>query len=98
MMIPVGIFVMLCWTVVYVELYRLTKSVWSSVVFHAVEDAVPTLLVVQGYLIFTQTGAFLFDPALGGFVAALLFLGRGLKLRSIRIKKESNMSKPHLPN
>jgi membrane protease YdiL (CAAX protease family) len=93
MMIPVGVFVMVCWTVVYVELYRLTKSVWPCVVFHAVEDAVPTLLVVQGYLTFTQTGAFLFDPALGGIVAALLFLGIGLVLRAIRIKKESPIAK-----
>lgn len=89
-MLLTGCVLMVCWTVMYVELYRLTKSVWSCVVMHALEDAVPTLLVtVSGIITFTKNGDFWLNPT-SGIITTLLFLGIGLVLRSIRMKRDRN--------
>ncbi|MFT3985724.1 MAG: CPBP family intramembrane metalloprotease, partial [Lachnospiraceae bacterium] len=53
-MVLSGCILMLCWTVMYVEVYRLTKSVWPCVLMHAIEDGIPTVLVTTGgFLTFT---------------------------------------------
>lgn len=91
-MLLIGCALMVCWTVMYVEIFRLTKSVWPCVLMHAVEDAFPTVLVtISGIITFTKNGDFWLNPV-SGVVATILFLGIGLVLRSIRIKKE------HTPN
>ncbi|OCA92097.1 CPBP family glutamic-type intramembrane protease [Pseudobacillus wudalianchiensis] len=83
-----GCVLMLCWTVMYVEIYRLTKSVWPCVLMHAVEDAFPTVLVtISGVITFTKSGDVWLNP-ISGVVATILFLGIGLLLRWIRIEKE----------
>ncbi|KMY55867.1 CAAX protease [Bacillus sp. FJAT-27231] len=85
-----GCVLMLCWTVMYVEIYRLTKSVWPCVLMHAIEDAFPTVLVtISGVITFTKSGDFWLNP-ISGVAATILFLGIGLLLRSIRIEKERN--------
>lgn len=87
-MLLLGCVLMVCWTVMYVEIFRLTKSVWPCVLMHAVEDAFPTVLVtISGIITFTKNGDFWLNP-ISGVVATILFLGIGLVLRSIRIKKE----------
>lgn len=76
---------MLCWTVMYVEIYRLTKSVWSCVLMHAIEDAIPTVLVFTGgYITFTKGSDIWLNP-INGLAANILFLTIGLLLRKIRI-------------
>ena len=79
---------MLCWNVMYVELYRLSKSIWVCVLMHAVEDALPTLLVIEGYVVFTQHGSLVFDPTTG-IIATLLFLAVGFALRKVRKNTDS---------
>jgi hypothetical protein len=82
----IAILTMVCWSVMFVELYRLTKSVWPGVIMHVVEDALPTLLVIEGYLVFTKTGDILFNPTTG-IITTILFLGVGFAFRTIRIKR-----------
>lgn len=83
-----GCVLMVCWTIMYVEIFRLTKSVWPCVLMHAIEDAFPTVLVtISGVITFTKNGDFWLNPV-SGVAATILFLGIGLFLRSIRIKKE----------
>jgi len=78
-----------CWSVMYVEIYRLTKSVWPCVLMHAVEDAFPTVLVATGaFITFTEIGDLWLNP-ISGIVATNLFLGIGFLLRSIRIKQDN---------
>ncbi|MBE5107443.1 CPBP family intramembrane metalloprotease [Bacillus thuringiensis] len=87
-----GCVIMIAWAVMYVEIYRLTNSVWPCVLMHAAEDAVPTLLVTIGEAItFTKSGDLWLNPA-SGVVATVLFLGIGLILRSFRIKKGLNIA------
>lgn len=83
-----GCVLMVGWTVMYVEIYRLTKSVWPCVLMHAVEDGIPTLLVtVTSIITFTKNGDFWLNPT-SGVITTILFLGIGLLLRSIRMKKD----------
>lgn len=83
--ITIGSILMVCWTVMFVEIYRLTKSIWPCVLMHAVEDAIPTLLTTSGLIIFTKIGEIVWNPTTG-IVATALFLGIGLLLRGVRIK------------
>lgn len=83
-----SLIIMLCWTVMFVEIYRLAKSVWPCVLMHAVEDAIPTVLVATGrYITFTNGSDLLLNP-INGIVANILFLAIGLTLRKLRLRKE----------
>lgn len=82
-----GCVIMVCWTVMYVELYRLTKSVWPCVLMHAIEDAFPTVLIAMSIVTIANPGDLLFNPTYG-VMTTLLFLGVGFSLRAYRIKKE----------
>lgn len=87
-----GCILMVCWSIMYVEIYRLTKSVWPCVIMHAIEDAVPTVLVtITGIITFTNSSDFWLNP-ISGVVATIIFLGIGIVLRSIRIKKERQLN------
>ena len=80
-----------CWTIMYVEIYRLTKSVWPCVLMHAIEDAVPTLLTTGGFIVFLSGKDLWWNPVTG-VTATILFVIFGLFLRRIRIKKEQDAS------
>lgn len=87
----IGCVLMVAWSIMYVEIYRLTKSVWPCVLMHALEDGVPTLLLsVAGVITLTKTGELWLSPTTG-IITTILFVGFGLWLRSIRIKKEQNV-------
>lgn len=90
--ILVGCMIMVCWSVMFIELYRLTRSVWPGVVMHAIQDAFPNLLINNindgGKMIFTKMA----DPWLNptyGIITTMLFLGIGIYLRTLRIKKNA---------
>lgn len=76
-----GCFVMVLWSVLFVEIYRMTKSVWACVILHTMEDALPTVLMATGSFV-TLNGwiQVLFDPITGIFSLAIV-LGIGLMLR-----------------
>ncbi|MGQ0513724.1 ketopantoate reductase C-terminal domain-containing protein, partial [Bacillus sp. D-CC] len=55
-----GCILMVSWSIMYVEIYRLTKSVWPCVIMHAIEDAVPTVLVtITGIITLTKGSDFI---------------------------------------
>lgn len=82
-----GLVLMVVWSIMYVEMYRLTNSVWPCVLMHAVHEVIPTLLVtIREPIIFTKNGAIWLNPA-NGIATTVLFLGIGLILRYIRIKR-----------
>lgn len=86
--IMIGSVLMCCWTIMFVEIYRLTQSVWPCVLMHAVEDAIPTVLVTTGgFIAFTNVGDLWLNPV-SGIVSTALFLAIGLVLRSTRIKQD----------
>lgn len=94
----IGCVLMVAWSIMYVEMYRLTKSIWPCVLMHTLEDGVPTLLLsVAGVISLTKTGDLWFSPTTG-IITTILFVGFGLWLRSIRIKRERNINTGVLNN
>lgn len=88
----IGCILMVCWAIMYVEIYRITKSVWPCVLMHAVEDAFPNVLVMTGgFVTFTKAGDIWLNP-ITGIITTVLLVGIGLLLRSIRIKSDENHS------
>jgi len=81
-----SILTMLCWTVMYVELFRLTKSIWSVVLLHMVEDSLINHLVIDGHIAITA-GKEIFVSPIAGIITSILYLGVGLLLRQIRIRQ-----------
>lgn len=75
----------LCWTVMFTELFRVTKSVWPCVILHTVEDSLINLLVLSGYISITAGKEILVSP-INGIIASVLYLTVGLGIRAYRIK------------
>ena len=74
---------MMIWTIMYVEIFRLTNSIWPVVLLHAVEDSLINPLVIDGYIKITG-GKEIFISPICGLIAAFLYLSIGLWLRKRR--------------
>lgn len=81
---------MTCWTIMFVEIYRITKSVWPCLIMHAVEDGVPTVLVATGGFITFTKGSDLWLNPISGIIATVFILLVGIALRAVRIRKEKS--------
>ncbi|WP_223338172.1 CPBP family glutamic-type intramembrane protease, partial [Streptococcus sanguinis] len=46
----IGMITVACWTVMYTEVFRLTKSAWSLVIMYTMEDAVINPLLLLGFV------------------------------------------------
>ncbi len=90
-MVVTGCIVMLAWTVMFVEIFRLTKSIWPCVLMHAIEDAFPTVLLMTGGFVTISSKADVWLNPITGVVAVVLFLAIGLALRAIRRLKEKEL-------
>lgn len=87
MMVVTGIIIMMFWSPVFVELRRLTNSVWPCVILHSMEDAVPTLLFVTvGVFQMKESYSVILNPISGIIPVALVFAS-GLVLRKYRCEK-----------
>lgn len=75
----------LCWTVMFTELFRITKSIWPCIVLHTVEDALINLIVISGHISITAGKEFIVSP-INGILASLLYLAVGLGLRAYRLR------------
>lgn len=67
----------------FVEIYRLTNSVWPVVLMHAMEDSLINPLVIDGYIKITGNNEIFISP-ICGLIAATLYLSIGLWLRKRR--------------
>ncbi|MDR2907753.1 MAG: CPBP family intramembrane metalloprotease [Bacteroidales bacterium] len=85
----VAIVSMICWTVMFVEIFRLTKSIWPVVLLHMVEDSLINHLVIDGHIAIMAGKEFLISPV-AGIITSCLYLGVGLLLRRNRIAKKEN--------
>lgn len=88
MMVVAGIVVMIFWSPMFVELRRLTNSVWPCVIAHSMEDAVPTMLFVTAGVLQIKQEYFVMLDSTRGIVPTVLVFLIGLGLRKIRIKQE----------
>lgn len=91
MMVIVGSVLMIFWTPMFVEIRRLTNSVWSCVILHSMEDAVPTMLFVTANVFqIEERYSVMLDP-ISGIVPTVLVFFIGLGLRKCRVKREQNI-------
>jgi uncharacterized membrane protein len=81
----VALISMLAWTVMFVELYRLTRSIWPVVVLHTMEDAIVNHLVIEGHAAIAAGREIAVSPVVG-LIPTAIFLGVGLLLRRCRMK------------
>ncbi len=79
--------VMILWSVMYVELFRLAKSVWPCLLVHIIEDLLLMYVFTSWNDAIIPGRRFLMDTNFG-ILSVIVLLGAGLILRSIRIKKE----------
>ena len=82
-----SIITMVFWSVMFVELYRLTESIWPVVLLHTVEDSLINHLVTDGHIIIVSGKEILVSPVIG-VITSLLYVCVGLLLRYHRIKKQ----------
>ena len=85
----VAILSMICWTVMFVEFFRLTKSIWTVVLLHLIEDSLINHLVIDGHITIVAGKEFLISPILG-IITTSLYLCVGLLLRRSRLSKMKN--------
>mgnify|MGYP000898962336 FL=1 len=81
----------LSWTVMFTELFRVTKSVWPCVVLHTVEDSFINFIVISGYISIAAGKEILVSP-INGIITSLLYLAVGLGIRAYRIRANQMIS------
>lgn len=80
--------IMILWSVLYVELFRLAKSVWPCLIVHIVEDLLFMYVLASWNSAIIHGKEILMDTNFG-IVSVAILLGTGLVLRSVRLKKET---------
>jgi len=99
--LPVGRFVfamiavtgMICWSIMFVELYRITKSIWPVVLLHMMEDSLINHLIIDGHITIASGKEIWISP-ISGIITTSLYITIGLLLRHCRIKKEMVLGAP----
>lgn len=79
----VAIMTMLFWAVMYIELYRITSSIWPCVILHMVEDSLIYTLTISGYITIAAGKGILVSPIVG-VITSILYLAVGLGIRAYR--------------
>lgn len=84
-MVISGCILMVSWSILFVELYRITKSVWPCVILHTMEDAIPTMLFTSESIFSISEEFEVWLHPISGILATILVIGAGLLLRRKRI-------------
>lgn len=79
-----AVFSMICWTVMFVELFRITGSVWPVVILHMIEDSLINHLIIDGHITIPAGKEILVSP-IAGIITSFLYLTVGLLLRKSRL-------------
>lgn len=86
----VGCFVTVTGSILFVEIYRITKSVWPCVILHSVQNSISTALAVTGASVQYEGGAeVVFDPVTG-ILSIIILVGVGLPIRKKRIALDNH--------
>jgi hypothetical protein len=77
------IIILILWSVMFIELYRVTQSIWPGVVLHMVEDSLINPLVISGFISIAAGKEILISPIIG-IITSILYLLIGLGIRTYR--------------
>lgn len=80
---------LVCWIVMFSELYRLTRSIWPCVILHAV---INSLVIINGY-ISIKVGKGILVSYDTGIISLVICICIGIFIRNYRIKKTINQTK-----
>ena len=86
----IAVLAMIGWTVMFVELYRITNSIWSVVLLHTIEDSVINHLIFDGHISIAAGKEILISPILG-IITTAFYLMIGLQLRKRRLQMEATI-------
>ncbi|WP_440955230.1 CPBP family glutamic-type intramembrane protease [Methanosarcina sp. Mfa9] len=87
----VGTITMVCWAVMFIELFRVTKSIWPGVLLHMVEDSLVNPLIILGFISIAAGKEILVSPSLG-IITSILYLLIGLGIRAYRRQANQTFS------
>lgn len=80
----IGILTLICWIIMFTELYRIVRSIWPCVILHAV---INSLAVIYDYVTITASKTIIFNYD-AGIISLLICIVIGLFMRRYRIKRE----------
>ncbi|MBC2699871.1 MAG: CPBP family intramembrane metalloprotease [ANME-2 cluster archaeon] len=86
--IPLCIVTTIAWTILFVEIWFLTRSIWPVVLMHMVEDAFVNPLVLDSSFQISGGKDLLIHPVIG-IISIVLYVVVGLSLRRIRLKTQA---------
>lgn len=95
MYIPLTIWILISWAIVYGEIRLLTNSFWPAVLMHMVEDAFLFELFSGNYIQIRPGTDWLISP-MNGLLMSLFFIALGVGLRQFRTRKISVDSKGNM--
>ena len=93
--IPLAIWVMISWAIVYGEIRLLTNSFWPAVLMHMVEDAYIIQLFTGNHIQIMPGTDWLVSP-MNGLLMSFFFIALGVVLRQFRKRTMSVISKGSL--
>ncbi len=76
------------WTIMYTEVFFLSRSLWVVVLMHSMEDALNPL-IAEGFAVIPVDKTLLISPTFGA-IPLMIYLGIGSYLRGIRKKRDLN--------
>ena len=79
----IGMVVVACWTIMYTEIFRITKSMWPAVIMHTLEDAAINPLLLLGIVSVEKNQSLFFSLSVG-IIPTILYLIIGLSIRKCR--------------
>ncbi len=74
------------WTIMFTEIFRVTKSVWPCVILHMIEDSLINHLAISGYINIASGREILISP-INGALASILYIAVGLGIRAYRLRQ-----------
>ena len=86
-----GFFVIGVWTIMYTEIFFLSRSLWLVVLMHTMEDSLNPL-ISEGFVNIPSEYNWLISPSFG-IIPLIIYLCVGLYLRKIRKKRDRQQNK-----
>lgn len=86
--VSLSFIITIAWSIVFIEIWLLTKSIWPAVLMHMVEDAFVNPMVLDKAFQIMPGKDLIIHPVMG-VLSIILYTVVGLGLRSIRINSQS---------
>lgn len=85
-----AVFTMICWSIMYVELYKIVKSIWPVVLLHMVEDATVNHLIMDEHVV-VEAGKEIYISPISGLITSAVYviIGLGLRRRRLLLSRET---------